>query len=149
MWNLRDKILPRTLSTRHCLRISISSLNSQVRKWPRYFTEPTCLTWSPLRYTLGRWAPFSILEMKYKEALFFWLKIISLHSPNISHILNSLERPETDGARITKSIINKFMCNSTELDSHIQYIQAYKIQGNTNATLRDTQRDTYKEDLFH
>ena len=33
-----------------------------------------------------------------------------------------------------------------ELDSHIQtYIQAYKIQGNTNATLRDTQRDTYKE----
>ena len=26
MSNLRDKILPRTLSTRHCLRISISSL---------------------------------------------------------------------------------------------------------------------------
>ena len=45
-------------------------------------------------------------------------------------------------------IINNFICNSTELDSHIQYIQANKIQGNTNATLRDTQRDTYKEDLF-
>ena len=44
-------------------------------------------------------------------------------------------------------IINKFICNSTELDSHIQYIQAYKIQGNTNATLRDTQCDTYKESL--
>ena len=27
-------------------------------------------------------------------------------------------------------IINKFICNSTELDSHIQYIQAYEIQGN-------------------
>ena len=27
-------------------------------------------------------------------------------------------------------IINKFIGNSTELDSHIQYIQAYKIQGN-------------------
>ena len=37
-------------------------------------------------------------------------------------------------------IINKFICNSTELDSHILYIQAYTIQGNTNAT----QRDTYK-----
>ena len=45
-------------------------------------------------------------------------------------------------------IINKFICNSTELDSHIQYIQAYKIQGNTNATLRDTQRNTYNEYLF-
>ena len=44
-------------------------------------------------------------------------------------------------------IINKFICNSTELDSHIQYIQAYKILGNTNATLRDTQRDTYTESL--
>ena len=42
-------------------------------------------------------------------------------------------------------IINKFICNSTELDSHIQYIQAYKIQGNTNSTQCDTQRDTYKE----
>ena len=38
-------------------------------------------------------------------------------------------------------IINKFICNSTELDSHIQYIQASKIQGYTNATLRDAQRD--------
>ena len=27
-------------------------------------------------------------------------------------------------------IINKFIYNSTELDSHIQYIKAYKIQGN-------------------
>ena len=27
-------------------------------------------------------------------------------------------------------IINKFIGNSTELDSYIQYIQAYKIQGN-------------------
>ena len=27
-------------------------------------------------------------------------------------------------------IINKFIYNSTELESHIQYIQAYKIQGN-------------------
>ena len=33
-------------------------------------------------------------------------------------------------------IMNKFMCNSTELDSHIiQYIQAYTIEGNTTATL--------------
>ena len=42
---------------------------------------------------------------------------------------------------------NKFICNSTELDSHrsIQYIQAFKIQGNTNAMLRDAQRDSYKE----
>ena len=43
-------------------------------------------------------------------------------------------------------IINKFICNSTEFESYIQYIQAYKIQGNTNAKqARDTQRDTYKE----
>ena len=41
-------------------------------------------------------------------------------------------------------IINKFICNSTKLDSHIQYIQACKIQGNINATLGDT----YKEDIF-
>ena len=27
-------------------------------------------------------------------------------------------------------IKNKFICNATELDSHIQYIQAYEIQGN-------------------
>ena len=45
-------------------------------------------------------------------------------------------------------IINKFICDYTELDSHIQYIQAYKIQGNKNATQRDTQRDTYKEYVF-
>ena len=50
-------------------------------------------------------------------------------------------------------IINTFICNSTELDSHIQYIRAHTIEGNTNATqrdtlrdtLRDTQRDTYTE----
>ena len=35
---------------------------------------------------------------------------------------------------ITYIIINTFICNSTELDSHIQYIQAYNIglQGNKN-----------------
>ena len=38
-------------------------------------------------------------------------------------------------------IINKFNGNPTEMDSHyIQYIQAYRIQGNENATQSDTSR---------
>ena len=45
-------------------------------------------------------------------------------------------------------LLNKFICDSTELDSHVQYMRTYKIQGNANATLRDTQRDTYKDYLF-
>ncbi len=50
-------------------------------------------------------------------------------------------------------IINKFNGNSTELDSHIySTYKHYEIQGNKNATQRDTprdtQRDTYKEYIF-
>ena len=54
-------------------------------------------------YILLRWAPFSVLDIKYTDALFFRLNIISCEAPNNSQILSNFDRPATEGAIITRS----------------------------------------------
>ena len=71
MWNLRNKILPRTSSTRHCLRISVRTL--------RTFADPLSLSGVDRLDCLS--PSFSVLRQLWVELDLFQIAPHSVHPP--------------------------------------------------------------------